>query len=213
MHLTSLPSLAKPDHFLLHPSNHKNSPESPFDHFILTLWISHFPSMSASEILAILDRLNHAYPDKRRDKRTMKVYLDELSDIPAELLHQAASQHIRTSPYFPRIADLRLIAHQLAGTANFASLASPAVDYLDLQAFQLHTAYFQHGVLDPQAWQRLLRQFENVGRSCRAEELRRQLEHIQQIQAAHARGEEWPPLEQRQRYHDWEILTKEKGDD
>jgi hypothetical protein len=169
--------------------------------------------MPASEILIILERLNHAYPDKRLDKRTMRVYLDELSDIPAEILHRAASQHIRTSPYFPRIAELRLIARQLAGTANFASLSSPAVDHLDLQAFQLYNAYFQHGTLDLQAWQSLIRQLENVGRSCKAHELRLQFAHLQKVQTSRLKGQDWPTLNERRRYRIWGKLSTEKGNE
>ena len=163
--------------------------------------------MPTSEILAILDRLLHAYPEKKLDKRTLKIYLEELGDIPAQLLQQAASQHIRTSPYFPRIADLRQRAHQLSGSALFTTLASSPTDYLDLQAFQLYSAFFKLGKFDAHVWLNLIKQFENVGRPYRAEELQGQFSHIQHVQAARLAGEEWPPPEQRRRYADWDTSS------
>jgi hypothetical protein len=138
----------------------------PVNPFIPAIQVSLPTPMPAPEFLATLDRLIHACPDIWLDKRTMKVCLDELSNIPAGLLRHFASQHICTSPYFPCISGQHLIARQLSGTANFASLSSPVVDYLELQAFRVSNFCFQHGELAPYEWHRLARLLENVGHSC-----------------------------------------------
>jgi hypothetical protein len=145
----------------------------------------------------------HAYLDKRLDKHTLKIYIEELADIPPQLLQQAASQHIRTSPYFPRIADLRQVAHQISGAANFSSQAPAAIDYLHLQAFEFYNALFKPGEYEEQTWQNLIKQFEKVGRFCCAEELRQQLSHIRQIQAARLAGRECPSLAERRSCIHW----------
>jgi hypothetical protein len=163
--------------------------------------------MPAPEILAVLDRLLHAYPEKRLEKPTLKVYLEELADIPPQLLEQAASQHIRSSPYFPRIAELRQISHQLSGIANFNALAFPPTDHLDLQAFQLHHAFFTLGEFEDHVWQSLIKQFENVGRHYRAEELRQHLSHLRQVHTARQAGKDWPPSAHRRRYSQWSQLV------
>jgi hypothetical protein len=160
--------------------------------------------MPATEILAILDRLNHAYPDKRLTKPTLMLYIEQLSDIPAPLLDQAVSQHIQTSPWFPHISDLRQAAQQVAGNANFASLQSPGVDFLALEALGLENDYFQRGKVDPHAWDRLANQLERVGRSHRAEELRAKARHIQESEAAYQRGEEYPPRADILVYAQWD---------
>ena len=66
------------------------------------------------DILSILQRISHAFPEKPLDEFTLKVYVDELADIPVMLLERAARQHIRTSSFFPRISELRQVADQIA---------------------------------------------------------------------------------------------------
>ena len=112
--------------------------------------------MTDSEIITILERLIHAYPDKQVGKTMLKIYVDELIDIPIHLLARAASQHIRTSPFFPRISDLRQAAQQLAGTIDFSSISPPGVDYLDLEAHQLEKDYFHHAIFDIKKWKNWL---------------------------------------------------------
>jgi hypothetical protein len=160
--------------------------------------------MPAPEILAILDRLNQAYPDKRLTKSTLKLYVVELSDIPALLLDQAVSHHIQTSPWFPHISDLRQAAQQIAGSTDFASLQTPGVDFLNLEAFHLENDYFQRGRFDLRTWDELADQLNRVGRSHQAHELRSKARHIQECEAATQRGEEYPPRPDRLRYAQWD---------
>jgi len=155
------------------------------------------------DTLSILKRIARAYPEKRLEEDTMLVYQEELADIPTPLLAQAASQHIRTSTYFPRVSDLRQTAQQLAGTTQFSTLLESGVDYLNLEAHQLENDYFQQGEFDAQVWEKLADQLENVGRLHRAIEVRQKAQRIQESKAAYARGEEYPPRLERLRYATW----------
>jgi hypothetical protein len=156
--------------------------------------------MPTTEILAILDRLTHAYPDKRLTKPTLKLYVEQLTDIPAPLLDQVVSQHIQNSPWFPHISDLRQAAQQLAGSANFATLQPPGEDFLNLEMLQLENDYFQRGKFNLHAWDALADQLDRVGRHYRAEELRGKSRHIQDLEAAYQRGDEYPPHSDHLRY-------------
>lgn len=160
--------------------------------------------MSAPDIFTILDRLNHAYPEKRLDKPALKLYIEELGDIPSSLLAEAASQHIRSSPWYPRISELRQRAQQLAGGTDFSILLPTGVDSLALQARQLEIAYFHQGDFSRATWENLARQFERVNRPLRAAELRRKSDHIQASEAATLRGEQYPSVAECQRYAAWE---------
>jgi hypothetical protein len=159
--------------------------------------------MPATDTLSILKRIAIAYPEKRLDKATLQLYQEELADIPISLLDQAVSRHIQVSPWFPHISELRNIAQQIAGNIDFASLSTPGVDSLALEAHQLETAYFKLGEFDPLAWEKLARQLERCGRIYRAEELRLKAIHIQELEAANQRGERYPSPEVRARYAEW----------
>ena len=162
--------------------------------------------MPLDDILSILNRIAFAYPEKHIAEGTIELYQAELNDIPAPLLDQAVTHHIHTSPWFPHISDLRSAAQQLAGSANFAVLDASGKDFLALEAFQLERDYFQAGLFDPLAWERLALQLERVDRPYRAEELRGKALHIQEQIAALQRGEEYPSRLDRQRYAGWETL-------
>jgi hypothetical protein len=123
---------------------------------------------SPSEILPILETLAAAYPEKAHDKRTLALYLEHLADIPAHWLEAAARRHIDTSNWFPRIAELRRAAAQLAGTGFFESLPERPVDFLAVQSQALEDAFYAGGELDEAAWRRLAAQFERCDRPHRA---------------------------------------------
>jgi hypothetical protein len=156
--------------------------------------------MPATDTLSILKRIATAYPEKRLDEATLRVYQEELADIPTALLDQAVRQHIHTSPWFPHISDLRKRAHQIAGITSFNSLPPPGVDSLALEAHQLENAYFKSGEFDPLAWEKLACQLERRGRIYRAEELRLKARHIDELDQACRRGEQYPSPEVLARY-------------
>ncbi len=96
--------------------------------------------MPATDTLSILKRIAIAYPDNRLDEFTLRVYQEELADVPAPLLDQAVRRHIQSSPWFPHVSDLRKLAQQIAGTIDFASISAPGVDLLALEAHALENA-------------------------------------------------------------------------
>jgi|GEM_PF-1926545 len=158
--------------------------------------------MPTPTLNTLLQRLLLAYPEKRLDEATLRLYQQELVDVPLSLLEQAVTQHIRTSPWFPHVSDLRLAAQKLANGAAFASLPPPGVDFLALEAHHLEDQYFHAGVFDIATWQKLASQLERVGRPYKAEELRQKALHIQQAEQAYQRGDEFPSPEVRQHYRD-----------
>jgi hypothetical protein len=130
-----------------------------------------------------------------------------LSDIPLPLLERAARQLIHTSTFFPRIAELRQAAAQLAGTVFFSSALPPTLDSFALQAKQLEDDYFRHGEFDLQDWEKLALQLEVVDRIHRAAELRQKASHIQEYLSARQCGEEYPSSQARLRYAEWKDYT------
>jgi hypothetical protein len=132
------------------------------------------------EIIEVLETLALAYPEKANDKRTLALYLEHLADIPAHLLASAARQHINTSNWFPRIAELRSAARKLAGTPYFESLPERPIDLLAAQAQALEDAFYAHGELDEAAWRKLAAQFERCARPHRAAHT---LEKLRRLQA------------------------------
>ncbi len=170
--------------------------------------------MASTDIYAILDRLSQAYPVKVIPKSSLKVYVEELEDIPTPLLEKAASQHIRSSTWFPTISELRIAAQNIAGTPYLNSLLPPGVDILDLQAQHLENDYFHHqGKFVIQKWEDLARQLERLGRQQRAAELRLKARHIQASLLAELRGEQYPSPEVCQRYAQWEKKASATDDD
>jgi len=160
--------------------------------------------MSNDDTLSILQRIFHAYPDKPLDESTLKVYEDELADIPLMLLERAARQLIRTSAFFPRISELRQAADRIAGTTFNCPVASLGENYLNLEAQLLETDYFKHAEFNIKKWEKLADQLEQMNRPYRAAEVREKALHIQERENAFQRGEEYPSREARQRYAQWD---------
>lgn len=128
------------------------------------------------QILSCLEKLAAAYPGKARDERTLQVYIEALADIPVGLLEQAILTHIRSSYFYPSIAELRQQALRLAGVKHLSTLPQTA-DELAAQALLLEDAFYQEGCLDPGEWRELAVRFERADRPHRAahtlEKLRR----------------------------------------
>ena len=133
------------------------------------------------QILSILETLSAAYPNRSRDQRTVQLYVERLSDIPVYLLDQAASQHIATSNWFPKIAELRAAAARIAGTSEFHVMGPAPIDTLAAEAFELEQLFWHERTLDPSAWFALADQFERANRPHRAEHTRGKLSQLQTI--------------------------------
>ncbi|MFZ6027796.1 MAG: hypothetical protein ACOYYS_08785 [Chloroflexota bacterium] len=65
------------------------------------------------EILKALKILGDVYSNSRLSSSSVEVYVQLLADIPAEVLEQAAIEHISRSTYFPTIAELRAAAFDI----------------------------------------------------------------------------------------------------
>ena len=156
------------------------------------------------EITAILEWLIQAFPEKRLAKNSYLVYLDELSDIPVMLLERAARQIIRNSTYFPRISELRQAADQIAGKTFNSPASSLGASYLNLEAQLLETDYFHQGEFNIKKWEKLADQLEQANRPHRAAEVREKARHILESEAAYQRGEDYPSVEARQHYANWD---------
>lgn len=86
----------------------------------------------SQEILHVLALLGAVYPGFELKELTVEVYLRLLSDIPADLLEQAALDHVSRSTFFPTIAELRSAAFGLLEAAHPALDAHSA--WLEVQA-------------------------------------------------------------------------------
>jgi hypothetical protein len=136
----------------------------------------------SQQILAVLREFWQAYLSQHISKQTAELYVRYLADIPNDLLWQAADHHIATSNYFPRIAELRLLAARLAGTPKFNSLgAASSPDTLAYQAQALEDKFYQDRILDPEAWLALADEFDRTDRPYRADYTRRKLTALQSI--------------------------------
>lgn len=65
-------------------------------------------------LAALLADLVDAFPRDAISAQTVRVYARELADVPVDRLAQAVSDLIRTSRYFPRVAEIRERAAELA---------------------------------------------------------------------------------------------------
>ena len=55
------------------------------------------------------------YYNKSLDADVLGIYKDALSDIDDDVIDQAATEHIRTSRWFPKVSELREIAERIMG--------------------------------------------------------------------------------------------------
>jgi len=130
---------------------------------------------SAAEIFTHLERLTHAFPDKTQSRETLEVYAELLADIPGYVLRKAVEGHISASNWFPKVAELRRAAADVAGTTDFRDLPQTLVDDLRGEAVRLEDRFFREGILEEGEWMALAEQFESAGRMYGAERLRHKL--------------------------------------
>lgn len=139
--------------------------------------------------LDLLARLYLAYPDKIHDPATVRLYLDSLADIPAWLLERAIQRHIQTSVWFPKIAELRQLAGQIANTRDFGALLPPhPLDATEGEAWalraraqELEDAFYAEGRLEPEEWEQLAAGFERLDRPERAAYTREKLRRLEVV--------------------------------
>jgi hypothetical protein len=135
-----------------------------------------------AEILTTLKTLTDAYPGQHIKKSALQVYLDNLADLPAWLLDQAARRHLRSSAWFPKISELRDIAALIAGSHDFAGLEAPTPDLLYRESRRLEEAFYCKGHFDRHEWDRLAVRYDQAGRTDAAEACRQKLAVLLQLQ-------------------------------
>ena len=138
------------------------------------------------DLLAMLELLLKAYPDKKLEEGTLRLYMGELCDIPANLLMAACRRHIKSSPWFPRISELRALAASIAGTDQFEELVEQPPNPLSLEAHRLEQAFTYHCELDEAAWNKLIEQLEKADRLCKAASVRERLQAFKEMMAKEA---------------------------
>jgi len=130
------------------------------------------------QIQKVLETLTLAYPTKTLDKLSLELYFKYLADIPGHILEGAVDQHIRTSNWFPRIAELHRAATRIGGRDDLTNLEPKHSNNLTALAFELEKAFFREGTFNPEEWGTLAERFERAGRPHRAENIRRKLAHL-----------------------------------
>lgn len=134
-----------------------------------------------NQVLEVLTTLSKAFPEKKLEKDTLELYADLLSDIPHNLLVRAADAYIRNSNWFPRIAQLRKVAAELAGTSVFTSLTRGTVPDLNQAAVALERDFYLEGYMDEGKWEQLAVEYALAGCAYRVEYTRGKMERLKKI--------------------------------
>lgn len=66
--------------------------------------------MNEAEALALVTYISSAYPSVPLSPETTAVYVEQLVELPFEVVRAAAVRHIQSCKWFPTIAELRLYA-------------------------------------------------------------------------------------------------------
>lgn len=129
-----------------------------------------------NQILNLIKTLANAYPEKKLERPTYQLYAEALAEVPPYLLEQAVEEHIRNSAWFPRIAELRQRALQIAGVRSFEAAPMRPVDNLRRREVELTRRDVEEGGFDTEAWEALAEEFERCGRFYAAQAVRRRIE-------------------------------------
>jgi hypothetical protein len=135
-----------------------------------------------NETAEILKSLTSYYAGQNIERDALQIYLDNLTDVPAWLLAQAARRHIQASTWFPKVAELRQLAAQIAGTHDFTLLEDLPPDLLYRESRRLEDAFYCQGHFDRQEWDRLAIRYDQAGRTDAAEACRQKLDALLQLQ-------------------------------
>jgi len=135
------------------------------------------------QIQKVLETLTLAYPTKKLDILSLELYFKFLADIPGHILEGAVDQHIRTSNWFPRIAELHSAAARIGGRYDLTNLEPKHSINLNALAIELEKAFFREGTFNPNEWGALAERFVRAGRPHRAEHTRRKLARLQHNEA------------------------------
>jgi hypothetical protein len=94
----------------------------------------------------------------------VELYVELLADIPGYVLGKAVEAHISSSIWFPKVAELRQAAAEVAVTTDFSGLPQTLADNLRGEAVLLDNLFFRQGILEPAEWGKLAAAFDAAGR-------------------------------------------------
>jgi len=154
-------------------------------------------SEAVEDLIGVLEMLSRAYPERHPNADTLDEYLQHLGDIPIFLVERAAREHIRESPWFPKISELYQRCTKLAGSSIYrvnggfdfleqSTRATPRDDPLLRRMLTLEDEFTETGRLDAEEWKRLAAEFRHADRPHRAARL---LERLQVRTSANKKGQ------------------------
>jgi hypothetical protein len=129
---------------------------------------------NSNDINYILEMLVVAYPNAKIDPKTPDVYEMLLGNLDGHLLRQAASEHIQSSKWFPTIAELVTVVHELEmNRPTPPKLQSSRIYSLEDLAVQ-----GQYNAID---WETFAVELDKAGRANMAAAVRRRSEYYASV--------------------------------
>lgn len=122
------------------------------------------------------------------------VYARLLKDMDEWVLRQVVDEWILSERFFPRVSELRDRARRIEGSG---------CEFLFQEAESLKLAFLKDGIMNPAAWERVARNFDNLDETelgCWVRETQRRL-----VESCDEHGNATPAA--RQRYLEWESLS------
>ena len=127
-----------------------------------------------AEILSSL-RLATEYYGQEVNETQVRLWLRLMEPYPAETIEKAMLSHIEKSKWPPKVSEIRDLCDSLAPKNGYR------IDSLVGELLELENAFYDSRQLDADAWERLARRFERVGRAERAANTRQRFTNLQSI--------------------------------
>jgi len=140
---------------------------------------------SPEQVLAVIQILSDAYPERQLPKGAINIYINAFYDVPADYLERAAFACIQSSPWFPKVFDLRRQALKIARVQNFDVEPTDSGISLRIRRYKLQRDFANGEPLDESAWLKLIEDCERSGFTESAEDNTRRLAYYREYLAAH----------------------------
>jgi len=140
---------------------------------------------SPEQVLAVIQILSDAYPERQLPKGAINIYINAFYDVPADYLERAAFACIQSSPWFPKVFDLRRQALKIARVQNFDVEPTDSGISLRIRRYKLQRDFANGEPLDESAWLKLIDDCERSGFTESAEDNVRRLAYYREYLAAH----------------------------
>lgn len=127
-----------------------------------------------AEILSSL-RLVTEYYGQEINETQVRLWLRLLEPYPALVVEKAVLTHIERSKWPPKVSEIRDLCDSLTPKNGYR------VDSLVGELLELENAFYSERQLDADAWERLARQFDRVGRIERSANTRQRFANLQAI--------------------------------